>query len=112
MVSRDVLSESRVRDGLGPLNEHSGNRRPSPDGIPFRPRGPKVKKILVATCVVVLTTTLAAGLWPFSFRENNNVSWNGSGGGLHFDDPGIVVSDGKFQGLSSDQGRSIELWIK
>jgi len=80
--------------------------------MPFGPRGPKLKRILIATCVVVLVATLAAGLWPFSFREKNNVSWNGSGGGLHFDDPGMVVSDGKFQGLSSDQGRSIELWIK
>jgi len=60
----------------------------------------------------VLVTTLAAGLWPFSFRERNNVSWNEAGNGLHFGDPGMAVSEGTFQGLPGDQGRSIELWIE
>jgi hypothetical protein len=101
-----------VRGELGLLNEHARDPGPSSDATPFAPCGPKLKKKLIAACVVVLATTFAAGLWPFSFREKNNVSWNGSGGGLHFGDPGMVVSDGQFQGLPSDQGRCVELWIE
>ena len=84
----------------------------STDAISFEPRNATHKKVLIATCVLVLVTTLAAGLWPFSFREKNNVSWNQTGNGLHFGDPGMAVSEETFQGLPGDQGRSIELWIE
>jgi VanZ family protein len=94
------------------LGEESSGRVRSTDAISFEPRNATHKKVLIATCVLVLVTTLAAGLWPFSFREKNNVSWNQTGNGLHFGDPGMAVSEETFQGLPGDQGRSIELWIE
>ena len=100
-----------MRGGLDRLGEESSGRVRSTDAISLEPSNATHKKVLIATCVLVLATTLAAGLWPFSFREKNNVSWNEKGAGLHFDDPGMAVSEGTFHGLAGD-GRSIELWIE
>ena len=84
----------------------------NPAAISLEPRNSTHKKVLIATCIVVLAATLVAGLWPFSFRVKNNVSWNETGNGLHFGDPGMAVSEGTFQGLPGDRGRSIEIWIE
>jgi VanZ family protein len=94
------------------LGEEPSGRVRRTDAISLEPRNATHKKVLIATCVLVLVTTLAAGLWPFSFRERNNVSWSEAGNGLHFGNPGMAVSEGTFQGLPGDRGRSIELWIE
>ena len=101
-----------MRGGLDRLGEESSGRVRSADAISLEPRNATHKKVLIATCVLVLVTTLTAGLWPFSFREKNNVSWKDTANGLHFGDPGMAVSEGTFQGPPGDQGRSIELWIE
>jgi len=101
-----------VRGELDRLGEESSGRVRSTDAISLEPRNPAYKKALIASCVLVLATTLSAGLWPFSFSAKNNVSWNEAGHGLHFGDPGMAVSEGAFQGLPGDEGRSIELWIE
>jgi hypothetical protein len=93
------------------LGEESSGRVRSADANSLEPRNATHKKVLIATCVVVLAATLAAGLWPFSFREKNNVTWNETAKGLHFGDPGMAVSEATFPGLAGD-GRSIELWIE
>jgi VanZ family protein len=100
-----------VRGELDRLGGQSSGRARSTDAIFLEPCNSTHKKVLIAACVLVLAAILAAGLWPFSFREKNNAFWNETGG-LHFGDPGMAVSEGTFRGLSGDQGRSIELWIK
>ena len=77
--------------------------------ISLEPRSSTHKKLLIAASVAVLAATLAAGLWPLSFREKNRVTWRESG--LHFGDPAMAVSEGSFPGLPGDRGRSIEIWI-
>ena len=93
------------------MGAESSGRVRSTDAVFSESRNSIHKKLLIAACVLVLATTFAAGLWPFSFRERNNVFWNEKGSGLHFGDPGMAVSERAFRGLTGD-GRSIELWIE
>jgi VanZ family protein len=103
----DDVCGTAARTGLWP-SEPFGKRLRA---ILLEPRNSTLKKLLIVTSVLVFATTLAAGLWPFSFRERNNVSWNLAGRGLHFGDPGMAVSEGTFQGIPGN-GQSIELWIE
>jgi hypothetical protein len=65
----------------------------------IEPANQGLKFCLVAICVIVLSITLSAGLWPFSLHRNNNVKWNADRVSLHFGDRGMIVSRGKFEGL-------------
>jgi hypothetical protein len=73
-----------------------------------------MKVLLAGLCVLVLTTTLSAGLWPFSFHPENDVTWNQDGTGLFFGDHGMVISKETFAGIATDAagGRSVEIWLK
>jgi len=80
----------------------------------IEPNSSTLKTWLVILCVLVLGITLGAGLWPFSFHAKNEVWWNPGQAGLHFGNIGMLISDGKFTGITADTGSScsIELWIE
>jgi hypothetical protein len=73
-----------------------------------------LKILLAGLCVLVLITTLNAGLWPFSFHPENDVTWNPDGTGLFFGDHGMVISKETFAGIATDaaSGCSVEIWLK
>lgn len=78
----------------------------------IEPGNARIKKLLVITSAAVLCTTLAAGLWPFSFRHTNEVRWKPEAGGLVFGNNGMVISQGRFPGAAPGRGGSIELWVE
>jgi VanZ family protein len=80
----------------------------------IEPANNGVKFCLVAISVIVLSITISAGLWPFSFHQVNNVRWNADRVGLHFGDHGMIVSREKFEGLPTDasKGCTLELWVE
>jgi VanZ like family/Concanavalin A-like lectin/glucanases superfamily len=77
----------------------------------IEPRSNALKALLVFICVVILGTTLSAGLWPFSMYVANNVSWRPDEKGLYFGKYGIVISGGRFNGIPNENGCSIEIRI-
>jgi hypothetical protein len=68
----------------------------------------------MALWALVMAITLSAGLWPFSFRAENQVSWEAEHAGLYFGDHGMLISNGRFSGLGSNDKDvcSIELWLE
>ncbi len=80
----------------------------------IEPANSGLKILLAASCVLVLITTLNAGLWPFSFHPENNVAWNPDGAGLSFGDHGMVISKNPFAGMATDtaNGCGLEIWLK
>ncbi len=80
----------------------------------IEPANSGLKILLAGLCVLVLITTLNAGLWPFSFHPENNVTWNPDGTGLFFGDHGMVISKEPFAGMATDaaSGCSLEIWLK
>src|ERR1017187_7559228 len=80
----------------------------------IEPANQALKFCLVAICIIVLSITISAGLWPFSFDQDNNVKWNADRAGLHFGDHGMIVSREKFEGLPTDasKGCTLELWVE
>lgn len=80
----------------------------------IEPANPGLKILLAALSVLVLITTLNAGLWPFSFYPENNVTWNPDATGLFFGDHGMVISREPFAGMATDaaSGCSVEIWLK
>jgi len=67
--------------------------------------------ILRATCLIVLLSILAAGLWPFH-APGNKVSWLRDENGLRFDKYSSIVTAGEFTFGSSqgDVSCTIEIW--
>ncbi len=79
----------------------------------IEPANRGLKILLAALCVLVLVTTLSAGLWPFSFHAENTVTWNPDRAGLFFGDHGMVISKGPFSGTATDGagGCSMEILL-
>src|ERR1700688_2436078 len=48
-------------------------------------------------CILVISTLLTAGLWPFNPFPRNQVTWLATGKGLQFGDHGVVFSRGPVQ---------------
>jgi VanZ family protein len=73
-----------------------------------------VKIVVVACTLLVLAFTLSAGLWPFSFQMDNQISWKTSPKGLYFGDYAMVISGGTFKGIPGIRGKgySIEIWME
>jgi hypothetical protein len=80
----------------------------------IEPANRGLKILLAALCLLVLITTLDAGLWPFSFYPENNVTWNPDATGLLFGDHGMVISKEPFAGMATNaaSGCSVEIWLK
>ena len=80
----------------------------------IEPASRGLKILLVALFVLVLVTTLNAGLWPFSFHAENNVTWNPEQAELFFGDHGMVISREPFSGTATDAagGCSMEILLK
>ena len=79
----------------------------------IEPASRALKFLLMLLSVVVLLATLSAGLWPFSFHQQNQAWWKPEKGGLALG-TGMAISSGKFSGLptSAEKGCSIELWVE
>jgi VanZ family protein len=77
----------------------------------IEPANQLLKTFLVTLSLAILAITLSAGLWPFSFLQDNNVHWNVGRAGLHFGDHGMIVSRGKFKGLPTDAARGCTLEV-
>lgn len=73
-----------------------------------------VKILLVPGTLLILAITLSAGLWPFAFQMDNQISWKTSPKGLHFGDYAMVISGGTFNGIpgTGGKGYSIEIWME
>ena len=80
----------------------------------IEPANRGLKILLAALCVLVLVTTLSAGLWPFSFHVENNVTWNPEAPGLFLGDHGMVISKEPFSGMATAAagGCSMEILLK
>lgn len=69
--------------------------------------------ILYATTAAVVLSVLVAGLWPFRFHPENNVSWIVQRDGIRLGAHGSVVSFSQFQ-VPNDEASSpcsLELWL-
>jgi VanZ family protein len=80
----------------------------------IEPKNAVAKTSFIIVSVMVLGTTLSAGLWPFSFHKKNDASWRPQQGGLYFGATGMAISKGKFATTrtNASDGCSIELWIE
>jgi VanZ family protein len=80
----------------------------------IEPTTRKIKHFVVILCILTMAATLTAGLWPFSFHMDNEISWKAGQRGLHFGDYGMVVSNGIFHGmpLIEETGATIEIWMQ
>jgi len=69
--------------------------------------------LLTATCALVLSGILVAGLWPFH-APKNQVSWLRTGNGLRFGDYGSIVSANAFTAPESQEEKpcSLEIWLQ
>jgi len=72
------------------------------------------KKVLGASCVLVLGATLAAGLWPFNPFPRNEARWLGNENGLDLRDGAIVISTTAFapKGPSPESSSALEIWLE
>jgi hypothetical protein len=70
-------------------------------------------KLLGVVCGMVLVGLLVLGLWPFH-SPRNQVTWAGSGNGLHFGRHATILSSGKFQAatIPADAPCSLEIWLE
>lgn len=69
-------------------------------------------KALPALCLLVIIGILAAGLWPFTPKPHNDVSWDPSGWGLQFGDYGTLFSSTAAMRPASPDGYcSLEIWL-
>jgi VanZ family protein len=80
----------------------------------FEPTNRKLQLLVVILCLLALAATLTAGLWPFSFQMDNEISWEAGQKGLHFGEYAMVISDGIFHGMPASQGdgSTIEIWMQ
>jgi hypothetical protein len=69
-------------------------------------------RIISTLCVVVLSSILVAGLWPFH-TPRNGVSWLKVQNGLRFSGHGAAISSGAFRirGPRDETGCSLEIWL-
>jgi hypothetical protein len=68
-------------------------------------------KMISASCLLVLSCILIAGLWPFH-PPRNAVSWLKNENGLRFGGHSSVVSTSAFRAASSAKaGYSLEIWL-
>jgi len=68
---------------------------------------------LPVVCILVLSATLTAGLWPFQ-APRNGVRWLGGGGGLLFGRHGSIRSAAPFMtdGALADSACTVEIWVE
>src|ERR1700746_2529466 len=69
--------------------------------------------ILYATTAAVVLSVLVAGLWPFRFHPENNVSWIVRRDGIRLGAHGSVLSFSPFR-VPDDEASSpcsLELWL-
>jgi hypothetical protein len=63
-----------------------------------------------------MSLTLAAGLWPFTFRLRNGVSWAVDRKGLRFSQFGSATGISPFEGTdicaNSNSPFTLELWVE
>jgi|ERR1700676_2608791 len=80
----------------------------------FEPTSRALKLLLVTLCLLTIAATLSAGLWPFSFHVDNEISWKAGQKGLYFGDYGMLISKGEFNGIPDNQGNgySVEIWLE
>jgi hypothetical protein len=68
-------------------------------------------KVLGATCVLMASLVLIAGLWPFNPRPVNEVNWLANENGVRFGDNGTIYSSGTFTAAGSSPC-SLEIWLQ
>jgi VanZ family protein len=69
--------------------------------------------LLVALTFLVLSATLSAAFWPFSFHPPNSARWLPDGSGLHLGNHPLVISSRALneQDICAGSGVSLELWL-
>ncbi|MFZ0800339.1 MAG: VanZ family protein [Terriglobales bacterium] len=71
------------------------------------------RRVLLGLCLCVLAGVLAFGLWPFTSRPHNDVSWIRNQNGLVFGDYGSILSSAPLRVDESPDGPcSLELWLQ
>lgn len=71
------------------------------------------RRVLLGLCLCLLAGILAVGLWPFTSRPHNDVSWIENQNGLLFGEYGTILSSAPLRVDGPPDGPcSIELWIQ
>jgi hypothetical protein len=71
------------------------------------------RRLLLGVCLCPLAGILGFGLWPFTTRPHNDVSWIKNQNGLLFGDYGTILSSAPFRMDGPPDGPcSIELWMQ
>lgn len=73
-----------------------------------------MRKILGVICVLVISSVLAVGLWPFNLFPRNDVRWLRDGNGLQFGDNARTYSSDLFEVTKRNEESfcSLELWLQ
>lgn len=89
------------------------NDHETPPASSLHKRATASSPLLTAASVCVLAGILVAGLWPFH-APANEVTWLGSGNGLHLGDNGTLLSAGEMPYNAADANLpcSLEIWLQ